>query len=163
VDILRKTGDGLVAVIETVDFWGRIAVAAGAVALGANLLVGAAHAPSVDGDGEGRDSARFITGLSGFERVRHDYDNWSAEAGDDCLNKTPYDPATYYKYGDSQRTKLLAHVSVQGDVVTVHPIEADNNELPPLNLLMNNGSEPLQSADEQSKETLARFNCETSY
>lgn len=151
---------GAEAVLSTADLW---PTSLGVLALGAALagsIYVAAHPTEVDGDGHGRDSARYITALPDAKRVEHDYANWSDEAGDDCLEDTGYDPSDYKKYGDARKAYAVGTVNLRDGVIVVTPGKPDAGQ-PPLELVPNDGTRPLQPATTESAKILHDFGCET--
>lgn len=162
MNVLRKTGNAVVTTIETADIWGPLSGSIVAVAGIGVLAVGALHPAEIDGDGHGKDSAKYNRALPVAERVEHDFANWSVEAGDDCLENTGYDPFDYTKYGDAQKAHDVGTVSFKGGVIVIEPGKPDESGKP-LELLPNDGSKPLQGATRESQVLLNELHCDTTY
>lgn len=159
MNTLRRTAN---AVLDTSDLWpSAIGLFAAGVALSGGVYL-ATHPTGVDGDGHGKDSARYISSLSDAKRVEHDFANWSAEAGDDCLEGRGYDPFDYTKYGDARKVHNVGKVSFKDGVIIIEPGQPDEHKHP-LELLPNDGSEPLQGATPESRQLLTDFHCQMTY
>lgn len=159
MNILRKTKDAAAVVVDSADIWGGCVIATTAGAALVGTLIGYASPAEIDGDGIGQDSAAYISSLPNSKRVEHDYASWSTEAGDNCLEDTGYDPFDYTKYGDSRKAHEVGKVTFSDGIITITPKEDGSL----LELFPNDGTAPLQPANDQAREILERFNCETTY